>query len=199
MLDKMSIGKIKERLLEFNAEAQELFELPFIQKMQHSGLKISASKGSPLKIEKWGPDANDTKAICNDLRKFIQPNDTLNAEKLRKIYDSEEITLDEQKNYESIMAELDRFNKSPANFIKDGTALTNQQIFEIFLYGKISHRTEGKKQIHDDWAKNPVWHASIQNEFLLIIAAHMAFVNNLVVLNKTVLKRLEGLVVKNEH
>ncbi|MEK6821084.1 MAG: hypothetical protein AABY11_01650, partial [archaeon] len=77
------------RLEDFNKEMVELSKLSFIPKMQGSGLNIRYDKGKGIQVQTRFPEDEAIKAICNDIRKFIQENDSLGIKKLKEVYSSE--------------------------------------------------------------------------------------------------------------
>jgi hypothetical protein len=185
--------KTKEEIIkkfeEFNKEAEPLFKLSFQEKLKGSGVRFSWSKEDKrLKTEFRGPDDEAIKAYCNDLRKFIQKNDSLKIEKLVSFYQSDLINQKDKDLFGQQMSEIDKFLKSSPNHTVNGKTYTNQEILKIFLYGKISHRTEGQKEIHDSLEKSPLY-LSLKNIFVTILHRYLVLINNLVFINKEVLSK----------
>jgi hypothetical protein len=191
---KLSKTEIINRLNEFNKGANELFEQPFIQKMRNSGLKITAKKGEPAKIEVFGPNDFEIKAFCNDIRKFIQPRtDLLRLARLYPVYQSEIVEPAERKLFNDIINEFENFKKQTTNHTINGENLTNERVLNVFLYGKVVHRSEGESTlVHDFWETIPIMYHSLKNEFVSILYAYFTFVNNLVFVNKNVLEKLNN-------
>ena len=186
----ISKREIINKLNEFNKGAEELFSLSFIKKLNGSGCKIKYEREKGVSTEFWGPDDEAIKAFCNDIRKFIQKNDTLKIEKLTPFYKSSLIKKDEKKSFNETIGKLNQFKKKSTNYIINGENLTNEKILNIFIYGKFSHRTKGTKDIHDQWEKIIPIYAPLKNEFINILYFFLVTINNIVYTNKKILKKL---------
>lgn len=187
MSEKQNIIK---KLEEFNREAEDLYNLSFKDKLKDSGVTISWSADDKLlKTELKGPNDETLKAYCNDLRKFIQGNDSLAIQKLRSLYDSEFINQEYKTGLDNQLRELTEFLESRTNHIINGKNFTNNEIFEIFLYGKLSHRTEGTKEKHDELLKSFTY-PILKNTFITILESYLCLISNLVYMNKEVIKKL---------
>jgi hypothetical protein len=183
--------KVIEKFEEFNKEAKEIFSLSFKDKLKDSGVSIKWNKfDCLLKTELRGPDDESIKAFCNDLRKFIQKNDSLKIEKLIPFYQSELIEQEEKKMFEEERSSIEKFLQTSSNHIFNGKNFTNKEILEIFLYGKFSHRTDGKKEIHDKLEKN-ILYLPLKNVFITILERYLVLINNLVCINNQVLQKLK--------
>jgi type I restriction enzyme S subunit len=179
--------EIAQKFEEFNRESKPLFEMSFQEKLKGSGVKLSWSReDKKLRTEFRGPDDESIKAYCNDLRKFIQKNDSLKIEKLAPFYQSNLVSQKNKRFFGQQMSEIDKFLKASTNHTLNGKTYTNQEILEIFLYGKVSHRTEGKKEVHDSLEKSPLY-LSLKNIFVIILHRYLVLINNLVFINKEVL------------
>ena len=75
---------------------------------------------------------------------------------------------------------------------KDGKELTIKEILDVFLYGKVSHRTDGPSEIHDQWEQGiPAMYISLKFEFIMALQSYLTLINNLVYANNQVLKKLK--------
>ncbi len=187
--------KTKEEIIkkfeEFNKEAKEILSLSFKDKLKGSGVTIKWNASDKLlKTELRGPDDESIKAFCNDLRKFIQKNDSLKIEKLVSFYQSQLIDEKEKKMFGDEMSQIDKFLQSSTNYSFNGKAYSNEEILEIFLYGKFSHRTEGQREIHDNLEKTPLY-LSLKNEFINVLYRYLILINNLIFINGVVLNKLK--------
>ena len=184
--------EIIKKFEEFNEEAKEIFDLSFKDKLKGSGVRINWSKkDNLLKTELKGPDDEAIKAYCNDLRKFIQKNDSLKIEKLVPFYQSDLIRDKEKRLFGKEMSEIEKFLKKESNHIVNGKNFTNGEILEIFLYGKFSHRSKETKEIHDQLKNHGPMYLLLKNEFIYVLARYLYLINNLIYINKEVLKKLK--------
>lgn len=176
------------KLQEFNSEAMELFRLRFVKDYPGSSFSINWKKGEGFKTEFKGPDDESIKALCNDVRKFIQGNDTLKIEKLVPVYQSDFVGVEERKIFNKAMSELGTLKKTESPHRVNGEALTNQKVLEVFLYGKMSHRTEGTKEIYDVWTRSPGY-VSMKYTFVRILCKHVRILNNICCANNMILEK----------
>ena len=180
--------KITEKLKEFNKEAKEILDLSFKNKLPGSGVKFSWSKDDCIFRSKLrGPDDESIKAYCNDLRKFIQKNDSLKIEKLIPYYMSPLIAQKEKKMFNKEISSINKFLVTSSNHTINGKTYIYKEILEIFLYGKISHSTQ--KEIHDNLEKTPLY-LSLKNVFISVLHRYLILISNIVYINNEVMKVL---------
>jgi hypothetical protein len=186
--------EIIQRLEEFNKFAEELFELDFLKHTPKSGCTMRWEKGKGFtKLEIIGPDDQDIKAFVNDIRRFFQKGeDTLKIHKLIPIYQLDLVNNSEKKIFNRILSDLDKFNKKATNYRIGEECLTNEKIFEVFMYGRVSHRSKGTKDVHDRWEKIPPFYLLLKNEFICILHTYAILLGNVVYANKKVLERLKN-------
>jgi len=190
------IGMNKEEIVwmlnDFNKHAKELFALSFVSKIKQFGITINGGKDKLGGIEFRGPDDEAIKAFANDIRKFIQPNDSLCIKKLWRVYKSKCIRKDEGMLYSEIISGFDEFNVFHSICTENGRNIANKEVLDVFLYGKFSHRSEKTKDKYDKWEKNPVWHFTLRFEFIRILSVYLSFISNVFFVNNNLLKRLES-------
>jgi len=189
----MNKTELIQKLNEFNTYASEIFELSFPKKTWRIRRKIHYQKGKGTHSWLEGmPKKEAIKASCNDLRKFIQPNDTLEIKKLTPLYNSNLIDQSEKLTFNKIMSSFDKLNQEKVSIFIDGEQLTRKKILEVFLYGNYSHRSEEAKKIHDSWQKNhPLVYQDLEAEFIVTLNLLLQIINNLASLNKMVLEKLK--------
>jgi hypothetical protein len=186
-----------KRLEEFNKFADELFNSNFVEKLR-SGLshKLKWKSGEGFSTESKGPQpiSEETKAFVNDIRRFFQKSrfdESLNIYKLVPIYNSDLIENNEKRLFNKCLSEYDKFSNEFAGFVIDGEKITNKRIYKVFLYGRISHRTEETKEIYDDWEKIAPTNSSLNYCFIKILREHLRIINNIAYGNKNILKKLK--------
>lgn len=189
----MEREEIIKLLSEFNNSAKELFSLSFGEKLKNSGYSVHwDAQSKRISTELRGPDDEAIKACCNDLRKFIQDNDSLKIEKLIPVYKSPLIEDAEKKDFNQSMKWYYDFKEGPASqkIVINGKELTNKDIFEAFLYGKFSHRSKGTKNIHDSWERQEPLYTLLKNEFIVILHGYLQNITNFGIVNNRVLEKL---------
>jgi len=184
--------ELETKFKEFNKEAKDIFELSFKDKLQGSGVNLHWSVESGILESKLtGPDDEAIKAFCNDLRKFIQKNDSLKIEKLVPFYLSDLVNQAHKRIFGEEISNIDNFLSSNSNHIFNGKNYTNKEILEIFLYGKFVHRTDGQKETHDALEKTPLY-LLLKNIFITILYQYLILINNLIYVNNQVLEALKN-------
>lgn len=186
----MNKEEIISDLKDFNKHAKELFDLKFVKEAEKSGITIRGGKDKPVEIDFRGPDDEQIKAFANDIRKFIQPNDSLCINKLQAVYKSKYVGKKEKKLYGESMSGFGKFNKDITICAENGKKITNLELLNVFLYGKFSHRSKATKDVYDRWEKNPLWYYSLKLDFVRILYVYLKFISNIVYANNQVLKRL---------
>ena len=174
--------EIIEKFNDFNKGALEIFNLSFKDKLSGSGIKYSWSREDGfLRSELKCPDDESIKAFCNDLRKFIQKNDSLKIEKLIPFYRSDIIDIKAKEMFYKEMSKIEQFLRSNSNHIINQKNYTNNEILEIFLYGKISHTSQ--KEAHDRLKNTPLY-SSFKNIFIMILFNYLILIRNLIYTKK---------------
>lgn len=182
--------EVIDYLKEFNEEALEVLNLSFKSKLKNKGFRLNWSKETKeLKSEIRCPDEESIKAYCNDLRKFIQKNDSLEVKKLCKVYNLSFFDSNERKMLAKEIREVNKFLKRKSSFSINGKNFTTKEILDIFLYGKYSHRT--LKNAYESIRKNPFMFAPMKNEFINILTFYLFHLNNIIYLNSQVLKKIK--------
>jgi len=198
-----------KKLQEFNKAANEILSLSFIQKFHGSGFIAQTEEGAgfqfirtmkggaPIRLRREkgylckirGPDDEAIKAFCNDLRKFIQKNDSLSINNLTPIYQSDLVLAGGRDRFNEIISDYEKFMKQQKHEVND-EKLTNQRIFDVFLYGNVSHRSNGTKEIHDSWESNPGTYLFLKNEFISILYNYVEYIYSIIYVNGILLEIL---------
>lgn len=180
-----------KNLKEFNKGAKEIFESSFNKKCMSINTNISWNdKDKKLNVVNKIPDIESIKAYCNDLRKFIQPNDLLCINKLIPIYQLDCIKDTEKKLFNQQMSAWEKYKKKDTIFKINQKKYTNEELFEIFLYGKIVHRTPNTSEKFDYLEKQLIF-KFIESEFVVILRFYLILISNIYCINKTVIDYLE--------
>ena len=79
------------------------------------------------------------------------------------------------------MSKIEQFLRSNSNHIINQKNYTNNEILEIFLYGKISHTSQ--KEAHDRLKNTPLY-SSFKNIFIMILFNYLILIRNLIYTKK---------------
>lgn len=181
---------VVKKLNEFNEEAREILNLSFKDQLKDSGVTFKWSRDDGIMRREFrGPNDEAIKAMCNDLRKFIQPNDSLKIEKLIPFYQSKFVSSKLIKMFAEEMSGINVFLKQSSGHNVNGHDYSNKEVLEIFLYGKFSHRSAGKKDKYDA-LKECVLYPSLKNVFVTVIVRYLYLINNIVVINDKALREI---------
>jgi len=181
------------KLEDFNRFVKEVFTLSFIQKLSPSyGISLEIDKHGKSKIDLNIPDDESIKAIVSDLRRFFQNgNDTLRIHKLQVYYQAKCIEVSERRFYGEVMSYLATFNSEPSRCEIENGRITNEKVWEVFMYGRFSHRSKGTKDVHDAWEKDKVMYAILKVEFVKVLIGYCNILSSLHALNKKIIDRLK--------
>jgi len=185
----LDIDEIK-KLQEFNRAAIEMFSLSFVEKTSKINCTINWNKEKGFSGSYNGPNDESIKALCNDLRKFIQKNDELKIEKLFPIYKGKGILTEEKEIYNKTISEYEKYKKSFSKIEYNGKKYTNGEFLDIFLYGKYSHRSKNIKDEHDNLEKFEPIYNLYKFIFVNIVFTYLNVIDNLVYSNNLILERL---------
>lgn len=186
----MKNDEIVKKLEEFNKFAEELFTLRFVDQLKDSGYKVDFKMNEALRTKYYGPDEEAIKAFINDIRRFIQKgDDTLKIHKLIPIYKSGLLNDLEKKKFNEVMSDLENFNREPSNIIINGENITNEKIWEVFLFGRFSHRSKQTKDTYDNWERSPIYDI-LKNRFITVLQNYLFFIDHIIFSNNQILKRL---------
>ncbi|MFA5097036.1 MAG: hypothetical protein WC490_00195 [Candidatus Margulisiibacteriota bacterium] len=183
---------IFKKLNDFNKNAEELFAHSFIKKLQNTGVSINWERDKGTSVQLRSPDEESIKAVVNDIRKFLQKNDSLKIDKLQNVYKSKNVDKSEKDEYVNILKEREEFENSFAMLTVNSISLKVIDVFNVFLYGKYAHRSEGTKDIHDEWESIPVLYELMKNEFIRALHVYIQLISNIVCINKIVIAKLEN-------
>lgn len=187
------------RLEEFNNEAKEMFSLDFVKNPQVAAYSLHHKK-TP-KFDYNGPiiEKDSVKAICNDLRKFFQNDeDALCLGHLEPIYTSELVDDTAKTLFKSAKDRHMIFEQRKTPIILQGHNPTYGEVFHVFLYGKISHRSQrtGKKGkslmgIYEQWRKSDLI-APLTYEFIIALRNYVEHIGRIVKANELALRNLKS-------
>lgn len=69
--------------------------------------------------------------------------------------------------------------------------ITNKMVWEVFLYGKISHRSEETKDLYDDWERS-LGYVPLKDQFITILDYYLHLIDYIISSNNQILKKLRS-------
>ncbi len=186
---KTTFKKEMEILTLFNEKAQKLFNLSFVKKLINLGysFKYSEENKKLVGVIK-GPDDEAIDAFINTLRFFIQDNEPSSQRNIDGLYNNLNIPNDLKKDFKNARRATNKFLDSKSIFTINGNNITNRKIFNVFIYGGISHSNHKKE--FDAWQRNFLLFTPLKNEFVTILSLVL---NNIMYIKNVNLKVIEYL------
>jgi len=186
--EKINKDQIIKIITDFNNRAVEMYNSKFIDELKSFGVKINFKDGQ-IASEFHGPEIDSIKSICNDIRLYVQKSkDPIKIEKLIVIYKSELISEKIKTEFNSIMSEYYKFKKYPTNYVRNNKAYNNQELFELFLYGNISHMSPGHKEEYDRIKAFGPEYVFAKMKFIEIVDGYLRVIGNFAYCNNLVLE-----------
>lgn len=185
-----------QKLQEFNKGAMELFQqMSFIRKPS-SDFNVHRENVMGVTCDYWGPDEEQIKAVCCDVRKFIQKNDALKIEKLIPVYQSSIVPDEAKKIFNKAISELEKFKKQSSQHRIHGWNPTNNELLDVFLYGKVvhrserpNHRSEKPKDVYDAWERSLSF-PSLKSKFVEVLDGYLRAIHKICYANNIALEKL---------
>ena len=122
----------------YRKKTVNLVESRFSKSLSGSGIKISAVKGQPVKVERPGPDFEAIGFIATIYRNFSL-NDLISIKNIAKIYDKLPEGDPLRKEFSKIRTALNNFLESDTTINVNGEQLTRKLLIDRYLYGEIIH------------------------------------------------------------
>ena len=166
-------------LSEDNIRALELFieksvklkDSSFVKHtVENSGVKLSVGTGKPTVIERLGANDESIEAFVLTFRFFIQDNEIISLRNIKDIFQSNTVPENVKLSFTQAKDQLNSFlNGNTMTLININGSMKRRDIMDTFIYGGLSHANIEKKEIYDQWIKNPVLSPFMQNEFSVIL------------------------------
>lgn len=187
------------RLEEFNREANEMFNLNFVKNPKVVAYRMHYKKIP--QFEYHGPiiEEDEVKAVCNDLRKFIQNrDDALCIKHLVPIYQSGLIGEKAKKMFEEAKQKQLEFRQWKTGIQIQDHTISYGEVFYVFLYGKISHKSqrasrggESPKETYEQWEKSGLY-VPLKSRFITALRNYLDYIGRIVEANEEALKDLKS-------
>ncbi len=101
------------------------------------------------------------------MRFFVQGNETISLRNMADVYASLHVTPDLVEKFNDARAKTNAGLDKPMPMNLGGHVLTWREIYEVFLWGGLTHANAKKKLGYDFWVRNPILFALLENEFVL--------------------------------
>ena len=162
----------------FIDKAEKLRYNSFTKKITSEGfgITISAKKDGNVNVKQKFPTNESIDAFVLTLRFFIQDNESSSFGNLAKIYSKLPDHCKEKKEFLRTRKELNDYLDLPdksLNITENGKTITNNEIFNTFVYGGLAHANVKHKKKYDEWMTNPLSPLAgpiLQQEFINIMS-----------------------------
>lgn len=188
----MKVDEFKKKMSIANDVVKKMSTFSFLKEFEHLEYKIQVDvRENKLSRTFKGPSDESLKAFCNDLRKFIQKNDSIKIEKFCQYYNDDKLVTSEEKGrYNKIISDFNKL-KSTKTYTIDGSQMTYEDLLHIFLYGDVSHTNETKRDKFE-YFRESLTYPLLRGEFFTIVLKYFLIIRRLFLLNEEVLERMEG-------
>ena len=184
----------------FNEKTEELLELSFIKAVTNpdAGVRISGQlkeDGShEIRSEVKGPSNEAIKAFVLTFRYFIQNNETISLKNIADLYDVANIGISLKEQFKSARRAVNEMLDSPnfVNLTYNGSAPTNREVMDVFVYGGLAHANPQKYQLYKEWMSFPPAAAFLQSCFSLTLGHVLEAIVYISRVNEKALQQLEA-------
>jgi hypothetical protein len=188
----VSLSKTVDTLYLFNEKAEKLNRLSFTSFVRNNTLSFSAwSRDGQVGFSATGPSEESTDAFVLTLRFFLQDNESISIRNMAQIYSSPLFSTLLVTAMHKRRNDFKTFLDAPSAVVWQSEKLTNRRVFDVFLYGGLTHANPSKKKEWDDWRAEPAIFGILQVNFNNIVIKHLNFILWLQDQNTVALKKLE--------
>ena len=170
----------------FNVKAEEILKTGFVQYLnERKPFRISLEgEGSEAKLETILPDQNSINSFVLIFRLFYQRNDTCSFSNLARVYDKAKLSNELKNEFSQVVKIRDQYLSSIFPYgIKDCTATTMKDFFDMVLYGGLAHANPHKAHEFYRLMSTPTVAALVQMvfcsilEFMLRAIVYVSWIN----------------------
>jgi len=180
----------RKRLVDFIKRAELIQTYSYLDNTKNIvGLEIK-KVGKKWQIDFHQPDKERTDAILFNLRLFVENKDDISIGRLSELCTDTGISDNWKKEYEIIRKELNNRLDMLAAEGPKGTIMY-RDIFEMFLFGALGHRTEKDKayKLYHKWVTDETEQELMYNTFHDVIVWVLVAVINIAKASKEELQR----------
>ena len=189
-----TISEAIQRLKLFNEKATTLQGRKYIPMVTSPNNSFTV-RFSPDAVEyhTQGADEEARLAVVSTLRMFVQPRDGISAEQMAELYEALSVKVD-PKAKESARKAADSFKvyfAQPTGITFQTDVLTNERLFEVFMYGNLAHANDDKRAEYEKWMKHPAAAALMPVFFDDIVAVLLRGIFSSHAMNERTIQHLE--------
>lgn len=141
-----------------------------------------------MKVSRVGHDPDYRDSVLMKIRMFRVEKDSISLKKMTSLYDSMKIDPVYKQAFHEAIDYLDYYLGEPAATLLDDKP-TRGRLFDVFLFGDISHINDDKTPIYKQWKEDEFSFTMAENEFELIIHEYINVVGVIKKLNDLILKK----------
>ena len=143
----------KKALYLFNEKAEKLHSNAFTRSVLESSpsVNFAASVDKPLTTELSVPDQDAIDGFVLTMRFFCQDRDGISLRKMAEVYSCEAMPEEIKERYHDAHVRFNGYLDQPTGVQIDGQAITNREVWNVFLYGELAHADPEKKTVYDRW------------------------------------------------
>jgi hypothetical protein len=164
-------------LKSFNNRVERLrsFTIPKLAKAGLLRTSAQAALGEGGRPGTRHPSQEEIDSFVNNIRFFIQDNETTSFRNLAQKYDGLPVPEDLKMEFHKLRTKLNHWLDSKSSLGLGGAPLTHRQIFETFIYGDVAHQSRKKRELFDRWRESPVGFPLFEAQFVDIIGKFSGF------------------------
>ena len=121
------------------------------------------------------PSQEEIDAFVNNIRFFIQKNETTSFKNLAQTYERLQVPEELKIEFRRFIRKLNHWLDSKSSLGFDGAALTHRQVFDTFIYGDVAHQNRKKRELFDRWRESPVSFPIRETQFVDILGKFSGF------------------------
>jgi hypothetical protein len=194
---EMSLEDIA-RLELFNEKAKRLLDSRFVQfalKEKKFSFEVRMERGKEVETSKILPNGDAIDAFVLTFRYFVQNNERCSFGNLAKTYSKPSTPLEMKDEYFKARKNLNDYLDSSASVKIGDEPLSRRRVLDIFVYGGLAHAHPEKKEMFDNWMKNPLFSGFFEVEFASILISVLNIIQYVAKLNERVIEEFK----KNMH
>jgi hypothetical protein len=158
-------------LRRFNEKAEKLASSNFLKEITSEPFKYELHlEVAPKVSTSWrtGPEGESIEFFVNTVRQFYQGNDQISfgnmAQHYEKLFAAGLIPENLASEFRKVRDALNQYLDSET-FMTLDEPLTHRLLFEVFVYGYLSHNNPKKRAVYDQWKADYLF-PFIEGEFL---------------------------------
>jgi hypothetical protein len=185
-----------EALGRFNEKADKLESSSFLKTILSEPLRfrvhidITQKRGTSSRT---GPEGESIEAFVNTFRQFCQDNDQVGFRNMARLYEklraAELIPENLAGEFKEVRSALNRYLDSDTFITFYGSRLTHRRLFDVFLYGYLSHNNPQKRAVYDQWKAEPIF-PWIEGEFIATMVEFSIVISRVRYLNERALEEI---------